>query len=65
MRNINLIGTIYQATEVLKYHAEYFKNYPYFDVISRSFTKEKFTQDANRYVYIKHLKGEINKLSES
>lgn len=60
--NIQVVGGITKALEIVEYHGKYFKNYQYYNVENRCFCKLK--NENLKQVYMNFLIGEVRKYAK-
>lgn len=58
---IDLVGGYYVAEEIVRYHRGYFKNYAYYDVRRKCFSKTKDESRPKDFLYVNFLIGEVKK----
>lgn len=59
-KNIDMVGGLKNAKEIVKYHSQYFKNYQWYDSVKKCFLYTKPLSNEG-IVFVKFLIGEVRK----
>lgn len=59
-KNIERVGGIDRAVEVVEFYRKYFRAYKYFDILKNAFCKEKDQSRPDDFIYMIKLTGDVN-----